>query len=147
MTVPLHTALGEFLRMAGDARGARENYSNALRLILENLKAHPNNTDFLIPLVVVYAGLGDSRMAMAAANHTIEFLRASNDALDGTGAAGARLQVMATFGDRGTAIAELARLMKMPGDLTPALVRLDPQFDRLRGDPRFESLLKTDNRQ
>jgi TolB-like protein/DNA-binding winged helix-turn-helix (wHTH) protein/tetratricopeptide (TPR) repeat protein len=143
VTVPLHASLGEFLRMAGDARGARENYSSALQLILDNLKTHPNNTDFLIFLVVVYAGLGDSRMAMAAANHTIEIFRASNDALDGVGAADVRLQVMATFGDRGAAIAELARLMKMPGDLTPDLVRLDPQFDRLRGDPRFKALLKS----
>ena len=141
--VPLRVALGEFLRMSGDARGARESYSMALDLIIRNLNAHPNNTDLLIPLAMVYAGLGNSVMAMAAANHAIEILRPSNDWLEGIGAAGARLQVMATFGDRGAAIAELSRLMKLPGDLTPAVVRLDPKFDRLRGDPRFEALLKS----
>lgn len=140
VTVPLLTDLAEFLRMAGDARGARENYSKALTLVLDELKAHPNNTDYLGLLPSVYSGLGDSRMAMAAANHAIEVFRASNDAFAGASAAATHMQVMATFGDRGAAIAELSRLMKLPGDLTPALLRIDPVFDRLRGDPRFEVL-------
>ena len=140
VTAFFRTVVGECLRLAGDAKGARENYSKALALILGTLKAHPNDMNFLVLLPVVYSGLGDSRMAMDSADHAIEIFRASNDALEIINVDYSRLEVMAASGDRGAAIAELSRMMKLPGGPTPALLRLDPELDRLRGDPRFEAL-------
>lgn len=140
----LNFMLGEFLRMGGDLKGARENYSKALEYKLGKLKQQPDDTSSLMSLPLVYAGLGDLGMAMRSADHTIEMLRASNNSLDGTDAADIRVRVMARLGDRGQAIGELARLLNLPGDLTPAVLRLDPDFDRLRGDPRFETLTKAD---
>jgi hypothetical protein len=58
------------------------------------------------------------------------------------------------MGEPDRAIASLQKLLSIPGTgalaetvpLTPALLRLDPMFDPLRGDPRFEKLAHSDGK-
>jgi hypothetical protein len=55
---------------------------------------------------------------------------------------------MAQVGEHDRALTELEKLLSIPYSgpipqntpLTPALLRLDPMFDSLRGNPRFEKL-------
>ena len=52
-------------------------------------------------------------------------------------------QIYALLGDADRAVPILKRLLQIPygrSAITPALLRLDPVWDQIRNDPRFQEL-------
>jgi TolB-like protein/class 3 adenylate cyclase len=108
------------------------------------LVSQPNNAEMIGPLVYAYAGLGQ-RDAAEKALDKFETL-ASNDARTTGTFYDLRSRIMARLGKKDEAISSLERALSQPCDgitgmpPTPALLRLDPDYDCLRGDPRFDKL-------
>jgi tetratricopeptide (TPR) repeat protein len=138
-------ALGEFQRCAGDGANAKASYSQSRELLEAALRAQPDNAALVSGLALTDAGLGERELALREAERSIELLPASKDAFIGPAFEEVRANVLARFGEKEGAIAALQHLLITPYEtsptpITPALLRLDPSWDKLRDDPRFQKL-------
>jgi TolB-like protein/DNA-binding winged helix-turn-helix (wHTH) protein/Flp pilus assembly protein TadD len=136
----LDLALGDFRRWSGDVAGARQNYQAAADALRENANATPANSDALTLSALAYSGLGDRQSALRYADRLAR-QPLSADAVNGAVGRENRAIMLARLDDRDAAIAALTRVVKEPSQMTPQRLRLEPDFDTLRADPRFEQLM------
>jgi TolB-like protein/Flp pilus assembly protein TadD len=134
--------------VAGDTASARAEAEEA-RNTLESLKKdQPDNAFIAAALAVAYAVLGEKDSALDEAQRAIMLVPSSKDRLSGPGFDENLALVEMILGENNRAIATLTRLLQTPyggwlyspTPITPALLRLDPMWDALRGDPAFQKL-------
>ncbi|MEY2537920.1 MAG: hypothetical protein QOG67_1660 [Verrucomicrobiota bacterium] len=134
----------QFQQLAGDAAGAKASYTQSRGEVEAMLRQQPDNADLMSALALIDAGLGDKEAALQEADRAMAKLPSSRDALFGPVYEESRARVLARFGDKDRAITTLNHLLAIPyaGSyaVTAAYLRLDPDWDNLRGDPRFEKL-------
>jgi non-specific serine/threonine protein kinase len=140
--------LGWAQDVGGDHAAARESWRQA-RIELEPfLKEQPDNYELIGDLALIVMGLGDKTAAFALAEQGMKLLPLEKDAVDGPAPIEVFARVAAQLGEPDRAIAALQKLLSIPSEgalasrvpLTPALLRLDPMFDPLRRDQRFQKL-------
>jgi tetratricopeptide (TPR) repeat protein len=97
--------------------------------------------DTMAPMLLSfgYAGTGHMDQALKQAQHATELYR--DDKIWDWRVQEAQAQIQAWAGDRDGAIATLQAMPANRGGTTPAVLKLEPMFDPLRGDPRFQKLL------
>jgi tetratricopeptide (TPR) repeat protein len=140
--------LGWAQEVAGDHNAAEESWRQARSELEPFLKEQPENFQLIGDLALTNMGLGDKAAALALAERATAALPIEKDAFIATRPIEILARVAAQMGERDRAIAALQKLLSMPGQgalaenvpLTPALLRLDPMFDPLRNDPRFQKL-------
>jgi len=136
-------SFGDLQRHAGNAAEATIAYQKTKEVVNEFLRTQPDNPDFLNQLAWAETWLGDKTAAFAHMQRAVAALPASKDALVGPSYEDSLARIQAHFGEKESAIAALQHLLSIPYGypvVTPALLRLDPDWDNLRGDPRFEKL-------
>jgi tetratricopeptide (TPR) repeat protein len=128
----------------GDSARALAEFDSARAMLVDSLAAHPDDPRLHIALGMALAGLGRREDAIRAAERSMALAPISADVIRATCFMGGAAEIFAALGEADAAIPLLDRLLQMPAgrEASVPLLRVDPAYDRLRGDPRFEQMLR-----
>jgi tetratricopeptide (TPR) repeat protein len=117
---------------------------DSARVHLEKLvREHPDDARYRGSLGVTYAALGRPEDALREGTRAVELRPISRYAIRGVVRRVELARIYTYIGDIDLAVDELEFLLKTPGSyLSTATLRLNPQWDPLRGNPRFEKLIE-----
>jgi len=133
-------------QLAGDLSAARATYQKAIESFRRQLEELPPGSipeaDTHMSLGAAYAGLGEAASAIAEGQKAMDLVPSSKNPEFGPDLEGEMARIYAQLGDADHAIPMLKRLLRTPHAgatfTTPATLRLDPIWDSIHNDPRFQ---------
>jgi TolB-like protein/Tfp pilus assembly protein PilF len=142
-------------RLAGDPEAAKATAEQARNTLKRLCHDQPENSFFAQQLALATAALGEKEAALSEAERAITLLPSEKDSVSGPTREEVLALIEMIFGETSHPVSTLTRLLHTPYiswlygpmPVTPALLRLDPMWDPLRGDPAFQKLCTESNRQ
>jgi serine/threonine protein kinase/TolB-like protein/Flp pilus assembly protein TadD len=125
----------------GKVNDERQANAEAKRLALLALGPRPDDPGLLGQLAIAESSLGQKEEALRHAHHAAEMLPPSVDAVGGAVCEMNVVAVLVMTGDRDAIFDKLSNLVKLPFSLTHGDLKLNPVWDDLRDDPRFDRIL------
>jgi tetratricopeptide (TPR) repeat protein len=105
------------------------------------VRAQPGNAKPLSALAVIDAELGDKEKAIRESRTACDMLPPAKDAISGVLLLSNLARIYALTGEKDLALKELDTVSKLPWGPSYGDLRLDPELDSLRSDPRFEKIV------
>jgi TolB-like protein/Flp pilus assembly protein TadD len=129
-----------YLLMGDKVRG-REAMERARVFLEQQVRENPNDAGHHAQLGLIFAGLERKEDAIREGKRAVELLPESKDAFDGPGVSASLAQIYAWTGENDEALKLVEHLLITPAGISVPLLKLDPVWDRLRKDPRFQALI------
>jgi serine/threonine-protein kinase len=142
-TAPAPKALlqGLIHLLQGDKTKAQPELERARVVSEKLLREAPEDSARHAQHGLILAALGQKQEAVAEGKRAVELLPESQDALDGPQATANLAQIYAWTGEFDEAFRLLDHLFSVPSNLTIPMLKLDPAWDPLRQDPRYQALI------
>jgi TolB-like protein/tRNA A-37 threonylcarbamoyl transferase component Bud32/Flp pilus assembly protein TadD len=133
--------VGVVARMKGDTAAAQTAFTAARTDQEAQVRAQPDSPTPLAGLGIIDAGLGRKEEALREGRRAIELVPVEKNSLHRGFVLTGFALICAWIGERDLAITQLEDVVKMPGGPSYGALRLDPLWDPLRDDPRFEKIV------
>jgi tetratricopeptide (TPR) repeat protein len=127
--------------LQGDRPTMEATFAAAREQLNRKVEAHPEDASLLSASAVIDAALGRKSEAIEEAKRAVAMLPVSEDAVDGPSLVYNLAAVYGMVNEPNLAFQQLAISVKTPGGATYGTLKLDPSWDPLRKDPRFDQLL------
>jgi TolB-like protein/Flp pilus assembly protein TadD len=132
----------ECYRMMDKAKLAHAAYDSARTLLEANVTEMPDDYRYRLALGWAYAGLDRKDEAIREGKLAVELVPVSKDALLGPELLEELARTYIMVGEYEAALDKIDYLLSIPGWLSVSLLRMDPRYDPLRDNPRFQALLE-----
>jgi eukaryotic-like serine/threonine-protein kinase len=141
---PVSLMRAQALSELGDAAAARVSYEAARTLLQDSVDAYPDDVSIRGALAIAHAGLGRRADALREIRSALDHVPLGANYVANTGVMGDAVEVYVRLGELDAAFALLELMLTLPAgrEVSVPLLRVDPLYDPLRNDPRFDQLIQ-----
>ena len=133
--------LAQAYALKSDTAGVRTYAEGAKKAFEEQLRAVPNDAGLHVYLGIALAYLGQKEEAIREGERGVVLDPMAKDARDGPYYQHQLVRIYMLVGEPEKALDELEPLLEIPYFLSPGWLKIDPNFDPLRSNPRFQKLV------
>jgi tetratricopeptide (TPR) repeat protein len=117
-------------------------YQAAMVSLETEVNKWPEDPRYHSALGIVYAALGRMEEAVREGKKAVELLPLSKDAAYGIPFVEDLAQIYIIIGDQETAIDQIEMLFTIPSWISVQYLKINPLYDRLKDNPRFQKLIQ-----
>ena len=139
--LPKNLLRGDAYRAMGKTRQAQSAYHAAAFLLERIVKMELGDPRRRSALARAYSGLGKHDLAIRHAQLAVDLVPVEVDAVKNRGFVENLAEIYMLADQPEPAIEQLELLLSLPSNVSPQLLEVDPRWDPLRGQPRFDALL------